>query len=361
MKLIFDARYIRTDFHDGLSRYSTELAREVAKIDPTVSFLICDQAQAALLPDGATTIQFHAPTSPLELVAALRLNRYQPDVVFSPLQSMSGMGRRFKLILTQQDMTYYKIKVPPRDLPWHVRLGWKLYHLSYWPGRIALRNADLMATVSQASRQEILDAGLTNRSVIVVPNAPEDLSRYISRPSDRTTPPRNLIYMGAFYPHKNVETLIAMMAALPDYTLHLLSRVPPARKRDLLTHATANTNIVFHDGVSDESYAQLLSDDAIMVSASRSEGYGLPVVEALQLGTPAVITDMPVFHEVAGPGALYADPDNPSDFVKKIRQLDDQATRAQLSRDGQNHIEKFSWEKSARALHDAAKNIVGAS
>ena len=148
MRLIFDARYIRTDFHDGISRYSAELARAVFAAAPArgvdVVFLIHDEAQRALLPAGARTLLVHAPTSALEPFAALRLNRYRPDAVFSPMQTIGSLGRRFGLILTLHDTIYYRHRTPPRDLPWYVRVGWRLFHLSYVPQRLTLNAADVV-------------------------------------------------------------------------------------------------------------------------------------------------------------------------------------------------------------------------
>ena len=121
MRLFFDARYIRTDFHDGISRFSHQLAHALvatAPADVEITFLIHDEAQRALLPAGARTLVFHAPTSAAEPFAALRLNRYRPDAVFSPMQTIGSMGRRFGLILTLHDTIYYRHRTPPRDLPW---------------------------------------------------------------------------------------------------------------------------------------------------------------------------------------------------------------------------------------------------
>ena len=41
---------------------------------------------------------------------------------------------------------------PPRDLPWPVRLGWRLYHLAWWPQRLLLNRADAVVTVSETTR-----------------------------------------------------------------------------------------------------------------------------------------------------------------------------------------------------------------
>ena len=67
MRLLFDARYIRTDFHDGISRYSAELAAAVFEAAPAagveVVFLVWDAAQIPLLPAGSRTLTIHAPTA----------------------------------------------------------------------------------------------------------------------------------------------------------------------------------------------------------------------------------------------------------------------------------------------------------
>ena len=359
MRLIFDARYIRTDFHDGISRYSAELARAVFAAAPArgvdVVFLIHDEAQRALLPAGARTLLVHAPTSALEPFAALRLNRYRPDAVFSPMQTIGSMGRRFGLILTLHDTIYYRHRTPPRDLPWYVRVGWRLFHLSSLPQRLTLNAADVVATVSETSAAEFARVGLTKRPVVVIPNAPQRLAEF----GVTVTPgAENLVYMGSFMPYKNVETLIRAIGMLPDRTLHVLSRISDARRAELESLIDpAGGRVVFHGGVTDAEYAALLADRAVLVSASLDEGYGLPVAEAIELGVPAVITDMPIFREVAGDGALYAPGMDAEAFARGIRALDDPARRAEVIAAGTAHIARFDWGRSADVLLDALAGI----
>lgn len=353
MKLFFDARYIRTDYHDGISRYSTELAKAVAKLTP-VTFLICDNAQLKMLPKNSHSILIHQPTSPLEPFTPLVLNRYQPDVVFSPMQTMGSRGRNYKLILTLHDLIYHRHKTPPRHLNILIRAGWRLYHATYTPQRITLNAADIVATVSETSKDEILSHRLTKRPVVVIPNAPQQLNEYLDEPP-KYKHGHNLVYMGSFMAYKNVEALIKAMDHLPDHTLHLLSRISPKRLQSLRSQITDKSKVIFHKGVSDEQYAKILADDAILVTASFDEGYGLPVAEALSLGTPAVITDMPIFHEVAGDGALYADPRKPGDFAAKIKKLSDPEVYRSTSQAGKDHIKSFSWERSATELVNAAQ------
>jgi glycosyltransferase involved in cell wall biosynthesis len=355
MKIFFDARYIRTDFHDGISRYTTELGNALSALTP-VTFIVHDPAQLRFLPPDAAHIMFHPPTSVKEPFSARLLNRFRPDVVFSPLQTFGGSGRRFKLILTTHDMIYYHHRTPPRQFNPVLRLGWRLYHFTYGPQRLSLNSADLVATVSHTTQRELEAARLTKRPIVVIPNAPQDLKQYVAQVT--TSAPRNLIYMGSFMPYKNVETLVRGMEWLPDHTLHLLSKITPRRQKELLALAPDGAKIVFHNGVSDETYAQLLADRGVLVSASLYEGYGLPVAEGLALGVPAVISNLPIFHEVAAGGAQYFDPTNPRAFADAVGTLNDQVVREQLVAAGTAHIRTFSWQASAQALLNAINSLV---
>lgn len=358
MKLLFDARYIRTDFHDGISRYSAELAHAVADQHSDTTFIICHPTQQEFLPIGAASILLHKPTSWREPFSAFFLNRHRPDVVFSPMQTIGSLGRRFKLILTLHDMIYYRHRTPPHNLPWIVRVMWRLYHLSYWPQRLALNAADVVATVSQTSKRDIETARLTKRPVVVLPNAPQKLAELIQAQKPTDTTPTELIYMGSFMSYKNVETLIEGMAFLPhSYTLHLLSRIKPGRQAELERHISKGTNIVFHNGVSDTEYAELLARNALLVTASFDEGYGLPIAEALALGTPAVVSDLDIFHEVAGEGAHYFNPNDPQSFAAHVAAASNPATYKQLSSNGKQHIAQFTWISSARILIELSHSL----
>lgn len=358
-RLLFDARYIRTDFHDGISRFSLELARATAEAAAAsgieVAFIIHDDAQLAQLPAGAKTVRIHPPTSPLEPFTALRLNRFRPDVVFSPMQTIGSIGRRYRLILTLHDMIYYRHRTPPRELSWPLRLGWRIFHLSYVPQRLVLNRADVVATVSETSKRQFAEARLTRRPVVVLANAPQRLGDPLRDRAD--APPRDIVYMGSFMPYKNVETLVRAMAWLPEHRLHLLSRIGDARVSELKALAPAGADIRFHRGVSDAEYAELLEDGAVLATLSRDEGYGLPIAEALGFGVPAVVSDLEVFREVAGDGALFVDPEDPEAFASAVRSLDDGERRKRLIAAGIAHAESFTWERTAARLLETTRAL----
>ena len=365
IRLLFDARYIRTDFHDGISRFSAELAAAVQELGPDAGvdtvFLIHDEAQRALLPEGARTLRIHAPTSPLEPFTALILNRHRPDVLFSPMQTIGSLGRRFRLILTLHDTIYYRHRTPPRDLPAPVRLGWRLFHLSYLPQRLVLNRADLVATVSETSKRQFAAVRLTRRPVLVLANAPQRLAELLpggaGSGSRAEGPPRNIVYMGSFMPYKNVETLLRAMGELPDHTLHLLSRISPERRSELEALVPAGARVVFHGGVSDAEYAALLDDRAVLATLSLDEGYGLPIAEALAFGVPAVVSDLEIFREVAGGGALFVPAQDPAAVAAAVRSLDHAPTRERVIDAGLAHAAGYSWERSAGKLLQAVRAL----
>ncbi len=358
MKLFYDARYIRTDYHDGISRYSYELALALSKIHD-VTFIVSSNEQAKMLPKDMTAVKIHPVDSWLEPFTSLRLNKYGPDVVFSPLQTLGSFGRRFKLILTLHDMIYYIHRLPPPTAKGIVRPIWRLFHLAYWPQRLVLNRADSVATVSQTSRDEIAHAKLTKRPLIVVSNGARDLTPLLTSPvSQHQTPPKNLVFMGTLLPYKNAETLIDMMRYLPHRTLHLCSKVSPVRKLQLEALIPAGATVIFHNGVSDEQYAALLANDAIMVSASRAEGFGLPLAEALKLGVPCVVSDRPYFREIAGTeSAVLADPNDAENFARGVQLLNDYDERRKRIDAGIIAIDRFSWDTSAQVLLEECRRL----
>jgi glycosyltransferase involved in cell wall biosynthesis len=215
----------------------------------------------------------------------------------------------------------------------------------------------MVATVSKTSKREIEAVNLTKRPIVIIPNAPRILKDFLKKPVAVKKSPKNLVFMGTFMGYKNVEALIASMEFLPGRRLHLLSRITPQRQIELQRQVPKNADVIFHNGVSDEKYAELLADDAVFVTASRYEGFCLPLAEALALGVPAVVSNLPVLHEVAGDGALYSNPNRPQEFAEQVLKLDDPKVVKKLVENGKEHIAQYDWTKSAKILLNAAKKL----
>jgi glycosyltransferase involved in cell wall biosynthesis len=347
MRLVVDCRYIRRDGrHDGISRFTAGITAGLGRLVP-LTMLIDDERQLALLPD-LPWARTRPPTSLLEPLIPRVVNRLRPDVVFCPLQTSGSVGRRYGLVLTLHDLIYYRHRTPPAEFAWWVRLGWRLLYLSYLPQRLLLDRADEVVTVSATVEREIAAHRLTRRPVTVVPNAADGEPLTQAAPGERE---RSIVYMGAFIGYKDVPTLVRAAGLLPGWTLHLASRVPPAVRASLSRLAEGvGAAVVFHDGVDEAAYAALLDRATVLASASLDEGFGLPVVEAMQRGVPVVLTDVPIFREVGGDAATYAPAGDARAFADRIAALADPAEWRARSAASLEQAARFSWDASARRL-----------
>lgn len=356
MRLFIDCRYVRTQVHDGISRYTASLTAAAAQLTD-VTMLIHDKAQLNLLPD-LPRVQLTSPTSVAEPWVPRLLNSHAPEAVFSPMQTMGSIGRQYPLILTLHDMIYYQHRTPPRDLPAPIRWGWRAYHLSYAPQRYALNRADVVATVSETTRELMTQHQLTRRPIQLIANAPQQ----VEQPRDPHQPPtRELVYMGSFMEYKNVETLVRTVNRLPGYRLHLCSPITPARRAQLAALAQRPGQLVFHNGISDADYNALLRQCTALVTLSRAEGYGLPLIEAMSHGTPVICSDLPIFSEVTGlapadhrsTGAQLIPPDDDAACAAAVGRLEGAAEFASHSRAARHRSEAYTWEESAARLLEA--------
>ncbi|TFD57811.1 glycosyltransferase family 1 protein [Cryobacterium suzukii] len=345
MRIVVDCRYVRLDHHDGISRYTAGLVAELGRLHP-LTMLISDHRQLKMLPALPWQL-VRAPTSLLEPLIALAVNRLQPDVVFSPMQTMGSWGRKYRLFLTVHDLIYYRNRTPPHDLSPLIRLLWRAYHLSWWPQRMLLNGADGIVTVSETTRSLIAEHHLTRRPVTVVPNAADTVPGV---PTQRSIPETTrLIYMGSFMPYKNLDTLVMALADLPDHELHLLSRVS-ATERARLTRLATQARLVFHDGVTDEEYYRLVRSATALVTASFDEGFGIPLVEAMSHGIPVVVSDIPIFREIGGAAALYFDPRSADAIAAAVRRLALPGEWEARSARSIEQAARFTWAASARTL-----------
>lgn len=345
--LHFDARFIRTDHHDGISRFSVELINELSrKVD--VVAIICDKKQLDFLPKGISFVEVNKPESPREFFIARTLNKLGVSHVYSPMQVMGSFGRKYKLVLTLHDLIYYRHRTPPQDLSLLLKVVWRLYHLTYWPQRLLLNRADAIVTVSETTKSLIAKHKLTRKPVSVVYNAAA-----MAKVAEARVEPRGkkLVYIGSFMPYKNVETLIRGVGLAKGYSLHLLGKITQTREAQLSDLAQeCGTQVVFHHGVSDEQYLKHLDEAFALVTASKDEGFGIPLVEAMSQATPVVVSDLEIFREVAGDAGHYFSAESPGALAKQLDLLAQKGKWETYSKLALKQSQKFNWKNSADQL-----------
>jgi glycosyltransferase involved in cell wall biosynthesis len=103
----------------------------------------------------------------------------------------------------------------------------------------------------------------------------------------------------------------------------------------------------FTDEISDKELISLYAGACALCLPSLYEGFGLPLLEAMQLGCPVLCSTSGALPEVAGEAALYFDPKNDASLAERLLQIEDSVLMNGLRQAGRTRVEKFSFAHCA--------------
>ncbi|SEN51579.1 Glycosyl transferases group 1, partial [Loktanella fryxellensis] len=152
-------------------------------------------------------------------------------------------------------------------------------------------------------------------------------------------------------PHKNIGVLLRAFAR-PDMAGLTLVLAGKAKAADFtaLGHPVP-ANVIFAGYVTDGEMRSLQAHALAVCTPSLTEGFGMPPVEGMLLGTPAVIAPCGALPEVCGPDTLCADPHDPAAWAAALRGLQADPARWQdLSDRGRAFAAQFTWAAAAARL-----------
>ena len=297
---------------------------------------------------------------------ALALWRDQPDVTFVPAHTLPFLMRG-RAVVTVHDLGY-------RFFPKAHRLMARLY--LELTTRYSAWRADRVLADSDATRRDLIaQYGTAAAKIRVVYPSAEGVQRASAAQiaAVRTAyalPERYLLFVGTLQPRKNIARLAQAFAMYlarsgdPDLSLVLAGqrgwRFAP--ERDLWSHLpkTAHERVRLLGYVADSDVAALYSGALAFVFPSLYEGFGFPVLEAMQCGTPVLCADTSSLPEVAGDAALLVNPLDVAQIADGIQRLmTDAALRCALIARGRAHAATFTWRRAAQqtfqALCEAAR------
>jgi glycosyltransferase involved in cell wall biosynthesis len=174
--------------------------------------------------------------------------------------------------------------------------------------------------------------------------------------TQRTECLKNVAYLlmaGTVEPRKNQALAIEAMERLWQSGVNLSLCV--AGKKGWLVDKiikqlrnNIDPRLVFMEGPSDEELSWLYNHAKGLLFVSKDEGFGLPLVEAANYGTPIICSDIPVFHEIAGDFATYVRIDNAAHLAEDIKAWWKRAKQGSIPDSSQ--MPRLTWEESARRL-----------
>jgi glycosyltransferase involved in cell wall biosynthesis len=344
IKVLFDARFVQYSKMDGITRFSLALIRELLKFSEIeLFFLVSTTKQLKIIPDQKYILT-NRPSDLSEFFQSFRLNRYGFDVLFSPYYFLGGFFKKYVLIQTIHDFIPFDYRCLRTKSQWWIfrSIKRRLFHSTRWFLKRILKNSDAVVTVSETVKNQI--AQITDRPITVISCSSEQQN------IKNQCLTRNLLFIGRFDPHKNIETLIRAMDWLDGYSLLLAGNCSEIRKKELMKYSIAKERIQFLGTIDDAHYMRLLANCFAYVMPSKAEGFGLPIVEAMNAGCPVICSNIPIFHEVAGNWALFFEVNDAVDLARQVKTLEDPKLRQTLIENANVHVQRYSWEKSAKKL-----------
>ncbi len=340
MQLALDGRLLTQPLH-GIARYTYNLIRHLP-LQPEDRLLVLYHPQQ-WRPEPLPQVQWvpwtgrpFSPLAQLELFHLLKSERI--DLFHSP-SFLCPWQLPCKWVLTLHDLIHVQ---RPQDYgPGQARyFAWLRQHV---------RQAAGILTVSESSAAAIRQWQSAIKAPLQVtypgvepgfkPHKPDPalLARYQLQPHKPYA-----LFVGNPKPHKQF-----------DFLQTFWQQQSPTQKQAQgplvaigLPASRSSENVFCLENVPDSHLPSLYSGAQILISPSLAEGFGLPPLEALACGTPVVVSDLPVYHEVLGSKADYFVPQDPTRLAQAL-----QASHLRARPTRPPDLQKFNWQQMAQTTY----------
>ncbi len=348
----------------GIDSYVRALVPELARLVPASRFVVycnprgADYLREAAAFDPAVELRTHPLLGPPRLKALTELTVLgaiagrEVDLLHSV--AMTGPLRtRAATIVMIHDVTWM-VAPDPADAGTS-----RLWRAIVPP---VARRADRVLTGSRdAAGQLVKHLGLDRDRIDVVPHAAGTGPGVAPTPAGELRERLGLgsgplvLTVSAKRVNKNllrvIEAMPAVLDRFPDARL-VLPGNPTPHERDLRSLASRlgiDSSVVFLDYVDQADLEGLYRTASCFVFASISEGFGIPILEAMRRGVPVACANASALPEVAGDAALYFDPLRVDDLADAVvRLLADGTLAAELAERGRERERLFTWEATAQ-------------
>lgn len=329
----------------GIQRYTREIARRIPDM------AVIGPARPAGQAHG---ILWEQTVLPL---------RARGRLIWSPSNTAPLMARA-PLVVTLHDLAM--LEGPDAD----AAPGWTRFYRWFIPRM--LKRVDAVLTVSEYSRRAIIERfDLAPDRILATPLGvdhdrfrpaePEALDRFCTA---HALTPGYVLSVGSGSARKNLRGLIEAWAAIApriDDRIELViagdaaaygrafdgSEIPPLPPRARLVGR-----------IEDAELPLLMAGAGVFAFPSLAEGFGLPPLEAMACGTPAIVSNVTSLPEVVGDAALLVDPHDTSQLADAlVRLLTDRPLHARLRSAGLERARRFDWDETARLTHAFLKRF----
>lgn len=364
----------------GTGYYARYLAEALLRLPgaPRITGVASPLNRAAFRIDGAPNYRLLRWGRPWQSTGARRIEEWlflnslirqvRPDVFFGP-SNFLPLRRTCPMVVTIHDMTFFEhpqLLPPVRRWYWH-----------RWTHR-TIKVADAILTVSHAAKKDIVHYGdVDPERITVVPNGTasrffigEDVRGRTRRRRELIQrfpqlPARYVLFLGTLTPHKNVPRLVEAVAQARDLGARDMELVLAGKRGtgfEKIESAIADNGLggaVHELGYVDDKWLPALYENArVHVLPSFTEGFGLPITEAMACGTPVVTSNRGAMQEVAGEAALLINPLDAGDMAAALHRLwSDEGLHGEMRRRGLARAREFTWDAAARRTYEVLERV----
>jgi glycosyltransferase involved in cell wall biosynthesis len=367
LRIVIDARSVVAK-KSGIGNYVESFVRHMLPLLEDEHLLLLrhpEHTQPLFTDEHVQELAFPGETKSLSTVFRLGLrHRFADYQLYHSPADLVPLGIRCPWVVTIHDLMWIEApELASAFLPVRLANGvWYQRNIAR-----AIRGAREVVAISEATRSAIGRVYPEHVHKVTVIRHGLDVERYSP---DRKQPRASIepwiaeaqrysLIVGQGSPYKNHAGMLrAFLEATrdePDHKLLLVrrfSRIDREMTR-LLSRPDMQRKVIHVPFVTDDVLLALYQHAHMLLFASHYEGFGLPALEAMALGTPVLGSTAEAVREVTGDAALHAIAADERDLVRKIRELSrNDELRAQLVAAGLRRVRDFSWERSAAAHLD---------
>ncbi len=359
MNYYLDVRSVTNHF-PGIGRYVSNLAQAmVPLLEPHEQLTLITNPQEASrwqLPQENKQVRWvKTAVSPFSLAQQTKIPRLLKNATLyhSPYYLMPYRPG-VPTLLTVYDLI-------PQRYPEYVSAKARL--LFQITTKLALRTADHIIAISEATRQDFMAAyHVDSDRITAVPLAPaptfkpQSPAHIQAIKQKHNLPDHYVLYLGINKPHKNLPALIRawqlvcqQITAPPTLVIAGAwdERYPEAKT--VTQELSLTQAVTFLGPISDEDLPGLYAGADLFVFPSHYEGFGLPVIEAMACGTAVACAHTSSLPEVGGNAAAYFNPHDPDDIAHTlIHLLQHDAERNGRGQEGLEQAAQFTWTQTAK-------------
>ena len=368
MKIAVNTRLLIKDKMDGIGLFTFEMLNIITKQHPEISFyFIFDRKPSAdfIFGDNVQPVVLWPKTRHIylfpfwyQIILKKALRRLNPDV-FVATDGMFPLRSNINTLAVIHDLNFEHY---PETLPKNVLN----YYLKYFPQ--FAKKATRIATVSEFSKNDIVNTyHIKEDKIDVVYNGanskfqPISFEEKLKVKTTYTQQQNYFLFVGTLHPRKNILRLLMAFNQFKTVTKSKMKLVLAGKKMWWTTEINAffeqmeaKSDVVFTGRLSEQELIKITAAAYAITYVPIFEGFGIPLVEAMQCGVPVITSNVTSMPEVVEDAGLLVNPFSEEEITQAmIRLAADENLRKELMLKSIQQATKFSWEKSAQLLMDA--------